>query len=736
MVKVGDRLCVNCRMKHRAAVQQGKQSDLVEETGEEEDADAAKSSLQEIASIEPVTLVEPSGGPLSQDVHRQREAKKHAEVNMQVQIQSLQSDSGSHGHVSIASCGSTYSESGENLLEVFNNGMTSLSHQTGKQWSRLRYRLSEPVSSMGESTQREFKARMREGMSIIAELMSPGYGDELVKASVSGLTVEGGYVPVEVLDLLAQPFQNASTVQEKRVLLTIAAAKMNEDGSPTYTKKQLMDFFSVTKHQVDQAKKQAATVGPGVIVAKEKLRRIRLDLEETEHFFEYLLNNDFLQLMSWGSQVLKFESGAEEEIGGVLQATLSSSAIQSYHSACLKEGRKALSERTCYRLLNEVIHAKKAKAVAGLDNIADDGEKAVVSLKVNVVEKLRNHNLGYELCKRFQAKLDKMKAYLKTDFIAHAQGEEGEHACAHHCPLYVLSAAGKQKLSEDCPHSHDLQCTDCEEIESLFSELQGAIQAVGLSGQVYEDLQYDLKEAVNSIRLWKAHTLRAQQQSKARSAAMEQLDSESCLLIYDWGMKFLPMRYREPQKEWWGKRGLSIFGLALITKSEADQEIFQKFSYMVFLDNCAQDASSVTAIADYVLSQINNDFPKIKNRYCKCDNAGCFHNWDVLMALHGSAQQYKMKLKRVDFNDAGHGKDQADRDFAVIKAKFRAYVNSGHDILTAMDMKDALQKSIRPVKGLKAAVVELEPSAKQVDRKLAAPKVSGFHSFLFEPEAV
>ena len=46
------------------------------------------------------------------------------------------------------------------------------------------------------------------------------------------------------------------------------------------------------------------------------------------------------------------------------------------------------------------------------------------------------------------------------------------------------------------------------------------------------------------------------------------LDSESCMVIMDWAMKYLSQRYRERMNEFFGKRGRSWHVSVVITKVE------------------------------------------------------------------------------------------------------------------------------------------------------------------------
>jgi len=77
------------------------------------------------------------------------------------------------------------------------------------------------------------------------------------------------------------------------------------------------------------------------------------------------------------------------------------------------------------------------------------------------------------------------------------------------------------------------------------------------SSEQREDLLYDFDRAKSGILLWKAHVIRSINQQEAKQDALRSADDKSAILIMDWAMKFLQIRYREKQSDWFGKRGLS-----------------------------------------------------------------------------------------------------------------------------------------------------------------------------------
>ena len=83
-----------------------------------------------------------------------------------------------------------------------------------------------------------------------------------------------------------------------------------------------------------------------------------------------------------------------------------------------------------------------------------------------------------------------------------------------------------------------------------------------------EDLLYDFDHAKSAdILLWKAHITCSINQEESKQDALRSADDRSAIIIMDWVMKFLQIRYREKQSDRFGKRGLSWHISTVITKN-------------------------------------------------------------------------------------------------------------------------------------------------------------------------
>lgn len=123
----------------------------------------------------------------------------------------------------------------------------------------------------------------------------------------------------------------------------------------------------------------------------------------------------------------------------------------------------------------------------------------------------------------------------------------------------------------------------------------------------------------------------------------------------------------------------------------------------VFESAAAQDSSSVLAILNDVFSHLKTIMPELQTVYIRNDNAGCYHCTQTLITVPQIAKRHGLQISRIDFSEPQGGKDACDRKAATIKSHMAEYLNSGHDIETAAQMKEAIDSS-RGVRGVSVRV--------------------------------
>ena len=196
--------------------------------------------------------------------------------------------------------------------------------------------------------------------------------------------------------------------------------------------------------------------------------------------------------------------------------------------------------------------------------------------------------------------------------------------------------------------------------------------------------KYDVKNAVNDIVEFQKHLIRYVQQKKSKNFSLEQLHDElSAFWLKDFNQKILSMKFSEGQKEYFGKKGISLHVDRLIFRSEGSLKVV----YFTIIYRCDQDVKDVLLINEDVIKEFVKSHPQIKKICMKFDNAGCYHNSQSPEALFNISQKYGLTLQRYDFNEPAWGKDQCDRESATAKSYICNYVDNGHDLLNADDKK-------------------------------------------------
>ena len=152
-------------------------------------------------------------------------------------------------------------------------------------------------------------------------------------------------------------------------------------------------------------------------------------------------------------------------------------------------------------------------------------------------------------------------------------------------------------------------------------------------------------------------------------------------------MKFLQLKYREKQSDWFGKRGLSWHISTVITLDPNLEGRLEMRSYAHLFDACRQDWFAVCSIVESTLREIETQKPHITRVYQRSNEAGCHHNNSLVAAARGIGKRVGLEVYRYDFSEPQYGKDVCDQILCPMKTCIRRFCNEGHDILLAGDMR-------------------------------------------------
>jgi hypothetical protein len=389
------------------------------------------------------------------------------------------------------------------------------------------------------------------------------------------------------------------------------------------------------------------------------------------------------------------------------------------------------SQRTLFRIL-DVKKANQRKSLQGIDNIAADGSLGFERIKRIVLE-LESLGVEKDWVDDILKKLRSARLYLTTDYAVHCNEET---PCPDHCRKFALSDPTDEQFQELCSHEHSLFCERCEDLKGTLYDIEQKI--CSFSSHMYSedqkgDFLYDFNKGQTDIFRWKCHIMRSCNQERGKQDALQMLDNCSALVVMDWAMKFLQLRHREKQTEWYGKRGISWHVSSLILKDSKENENVSVSTFAHLIDACTQDWFAVCSIFEDLLTTIQRKYPHIKKVYLRSDEAGCYHNNMLLAALKDVGKRTKIDVVRYDYSEPQFGKDICDRILCPMKLAIRNYCNEGHDILRAEDMREALID--HPVKGTTCSVNQIDEAAQSIKVKNIA-QFNNFHNFQFEEDGI
>ena len=457
---------------------------------------------------------------------------------------------------------------------------------------------------------------------VVCEVIAPEAAAELFEAMQPPCKEP---ISGELISMMAA-YREAPTRKLKLQILSLYAY--------SYTTKKLMDLHEpyerLTKWKIKQARAHAKSVGPGMPIEKTKHHRICIDVKKLDHFLDFIHRPYFYQDVSFGTRKLKLDSGEILTMPNVVRTVTRSTMICQYLEFCKEQNVDHLSRSTLYRIL-DVREASQRKSLQGLDNIASDGASGFESLE-NIIQELESIGVPKEWADTKKRALKEGKRYLKTDYVINCQ--ETDNTCADHCGNFALSDPLDKDLQKKRSHCHLSSCTNCENLKETLEDIKKFITSFSTnmySKEQQEDLLYDYYNARAQVEQWKANILRSQNQDKAKHDIVDGLDNNSVFILCDWAMKFLQVKYREKQTDWFGKRGLNWHISSCIFKR--DSEKFDVASYAHLFDSCAQDWYAVVSILENLLNEIKRENPQITKAYLRSDEAGCYHNNFLVPAI-------------------------------------------------------------------------------------------------------
>ena len=112
--------------------------------------------------------------------------------------------------------------------------------------------------------------------------------------------------------------------------------------------------------QIHRARCHARSLGPDSVPEQKIHHRVRIDMSKVDHFIEFINRPYFYQDVSFGTKLLKLDSGETIEMPNVVRTVTRSTLISQYIQFCQEEKCESLSRSSLFKIL-EVREASQRK---------------------------------------------------------------------------------------------------------------------------------------------------------------------------------------------------------------------------------------------------------------------------------------------------------------------------------------------------------------------------------------
>ena len=211
---------------------------------------------------------------------------------------------------------------------------------------------------------------------------------------------------VKYLRALSESYNNATSANVKLQILSIMA--------------DITTLQEIRKYKFCQARQHILVSERGTPVIAKQSPRWRIDLNQLDHFLEFITSPYIVQDLPFGERFQKLLPGEVVQTPNVIRVSVSGHIIDQYVQYCNETEVKPLSNRTLRRILSSC-QASTRKSLQGLDYFICEGSKAFDDLE-QLIENLVDNGFDARTAQNLRMKLKEGKNYVKTDFKVRTNG--------------------------------------------------------------------------------------------------------------------------------------------------------------------------------------------------------------------------------------------------------------------------------------------------------------------------
>ena len=271
-------------------------------------------------------------------------------------------------------------------------------------------------NKVNERTQKRYTQRSGEIVSTILKIISPVNAPKIWNAlqSCSMINQQLGahqtFLPSEraYLQAMAEAYANSSSWDTRRQVLSVMSGVASFGA--------ISEFIpGLTQYRYTMANLHRAQHGRSAPVPSQRAPRIKIDLQQLDHFLGFITSPHLVQDLPFGEKTLELSSGKLIAVPNVIRTMIPQRIVTQYIQYCTETNFKALSRSTLLRILQEC-SASVRKSLQGLDYFVAEGTRAFEDLLsiVHDISLLRAHGSDRENIMKDSLKAEQL--YLKGDY--------------------------------------------------------------------------------------------------------------------------------------------------------------------------------------------------------------------------------------------------------------------------------------------------------------------------------
>jgi len=277
----------------------------------------------------------------------------------------------------------------------------------------------------------------------------------------------------------------------------------------------------------------------------------RFDDNQLAHFVDFIVSPHVCTDLPFGEKVLKLSSGTELFIPNTIRNMGATRIIDQYYHYCSEmcPDFEPLGKSSLFIIL-ETCKASTRKSLQGINYFAAEAGEAFDAIRKMIEDKVVVCNDSDRLIEN----LKRARFYLKSDYKVHITRSNN---VADHCCIHALSDPKKREFAQACNHEHDESCTECANLTNALTEIERLVEETEKSNDSFDRTLKRFRSCRDSILSWKAHLLRSINQDLYREKLLDEPSNDEFYVNLDWAMKFLPVKSRENQSDFFDKRGIN-----------------------------------------------------------------------------------------------------------------------------------------------------------------------------------